>query len=369
MARKFLYLIAFLIVLTIAALVIYRLFPLQIMRTALIPSSNYAALPDVQADRYRDPAMWLARPDQPDNPGRWVPPGEAPTKQDKVAVFYIHPTSYINRAAWNAPLNDAAANELATVFLRGQATAFNGIGKIWAPRYRQATFGAFLTNRLDSEKALNLAYRDVSAAFDEFQHEIGPDMPIILVGHSQGSLHLARLLRERVAGKPIAKRIIAAYVVGWPISRRTDLPLMGLPECERQDQAGCILSWQSFADPADTTMITDVFDSTIGFNGQPRKGTPMICTNPITGTPGSTAPAAANRGTLVPSADLKTATNQPGLVSARCSGRGFLLIGPPPPGFTSYILPGNNFHVFDYSLFWSNIRADAARRAAAFGLK
>ena len=30
------------------------------------------------------------------------------------------------------------------------------------------------------------------------------------------------------------------------------------------------------------------------------------------------------------------------------------------------MLPGNNYHVFDYSLFWANIRADAARRLRAF---
>jgi hypothetical protein len=30
------------------------------------------------------------------------------------------------------------------------------------------------------------------------------------------------------------------------------------------------------------------------------------------------------------------------------------------------VLPGNNYHVFDYSLFWANVRADAERRMAAF---
>ncbi len=39
-----------------------------------------------------------------------------------------------------------------------------------------------------------------------------------LAGHSQGSLHLMRLMAEKVAGKPVAKRIVAAYVVGWPVS-------------------------------------------------------------------------------------------------------------------------------------------------------
>ena len=70
----------------------------------------------------------------------------------------------------------------------------------------------------------------------------------MLAGHSQGSLHLTRLLRDRVASTPLAKRIVAAYVVGWPVSRTVDLPLMGLPECTAPDQAGCILSWQTFGE-------------------------------------------------------------------------------------------------------------------------
>jgi hypothetical protein len=30
------------------------------------------------------------------------------------------------------------------------------------------------------------------------------------------------------------------------------------------------------------------------------------------------------------------------------------------------VLPGNNYHVFDYALFWSNVRADAEARLASF---
>jgi hypothetical protein len=36
------------------------------------------------------------------------------------------------------------------------------------------------------------------------------------------------------------------------------------------------------------------------------------------------------------------------------------------PDLGPLVLPGNNYHVYDYSLFWANIRADAARRTAAF---
>jgi hypothetical protein len=30
------------------------------------------------------------------------------------------------------------------------------------------------------------------------------------------------------------------------------------------------------------------------------------------------------------------------------------------------VLPGNNYHVYDYALFWDAIRADAVRREQAW---
>lgn len=367
LARKFLYLVAILIVLTIASLLAYRLFGDRLIRAAMVPTAQFSPQPVVEVDAYADPAMWFSQPGKGvDDPARWVPEGYQPTDAPTVEIFFIHPTSYLNRSAWNAPLDDQEANDRAKLFIRGQASAFNGIGSVWAPRYRQATFGAFLTTQDNAKKALDLAYKDVLAAFDRFVSEIPADRPIILAGHSQGALHLTHLLRDRVAGKPIAKRIVAAYVVGWPISLSTDLAALGLPACEKPDQTGCILSWQSFAEPADPSQVTGTYDETTGFDGQPRRGTAFLCTNPLTGTQNGTADAAANLGTLFQSADLKSATIEAGRVPARCDDRGFLLIGPPPEGLDSYVLPGNNYHVFDYSLFWANIRADAENRLKAY---
>lgn len=365
LARKFLYVVAVLIVLAIAGAFAYRFFGAQLMRAAMVPGIAFESEPPIPATDYRNAHMWLARPDIPDNPALWTPPAYQPGKSPPAAVFFIHPTSYLQRAHWNAPLDDEEANGRAALFLRGQASAFNEVGAIWAPRYRQATFGAFLTTQAEAEKALDLAYADVAAAFAEFLREIGPDRPIILAGHSQGSLHLSRLLREQVAGRPIAKRVVAAYVVGWPISKVADLPFLGLPECTAADQAGCLLSWQSFAEPSDPSMVTDLYDATNGPTGIPRRGTAMVCTNPLTGTPDAEADAAANLGTLIPAADLRTATIAAGRVPAKCGGRGMLTIGPPVE-LGPYVLPGNNYHVFDYSLFWANVRADAARRRAAW---
>lgn len=365
MARKFLYVVAALIAMTIAAALAYRLFGPQLMKLAMVPGIAFEAQSPLPANAYAGAGRWIARPDKPGNPALWAPPGYAPVADPQAAVFFVHPTSYLNRAHWNAPVDDAAGNDLAATFVRGQASVFNGIGAVWVPAYRQATFGAFLTDKTAANQALDLAYGDVRAAFDTFLAQAG-DRPLILAGHSQGSLHLLRLLKERVAGQPVARRIAAVYLGGWPVSRTADLPALGLPECTRADQAGCILSWQSFGEPADPAMVTDIFDAGPGLTGAARRGTAMICTNPITGTPDSAAPAAANLGTLYPSADLKTATIAPGRVPARCAGRGLVMIGPAPADFQRFVLPGNNYHVFDYSLFWANLRADAARRVASF---
>ncbi|RDE06199.1 DUF3089 domain-containing protein [Sphingomonas aracearum] len=368
MARKFLYVVAFLIVLALGATFAYRIWGPQLLRWTSVPSIAFRAEGALPTRFYDDPQHWLAHPRLADDPARWLPRGVARAAPGNAAVFFIHPTSYLDKRQWNAPLDDADANGRAQLFLRGQASAFNAVGQVWAPRYRQATFGAFLTTGADRDKALDLAFRDVEQAFDRFLAEAG-DRPIILAGHSQGALHLTRLLRDRIADQPVARRVVAAYVVGWPVSRTADLPLLGLPECTRADQAGCILSWQSFAEPADFSLITDVYDATTGFNGSSRRGTPMICTNPITGTPNASAPTTANTGTLIPNGDFTDATLETGRVPARCGEGGFLLIGNNPPSLGGYVLPGNNYHVYDYSLFWADVRADAARRLAAFGAR
>jgi hypothetical protein len=370
LARKFLYVIAFLIFLVVAGAFAYRLFGPELMRIAMVPSAEFIEQKPMPISAWTDRKMWFARPDIPGNPALWVPDGFKPdAAKGNAAVFFIHPTSYLDRFAWNAPLDDAEANDRAQLFIRGQASAFNGVGDIWAPRYRQATFGAFLSGQRESQLALDAAYADVDKAWDAFVAGIPAGKPIILAAHSQGSVHLLRLLRERIANQPVAQRIAAAYVVGWPVSMTADLPTLGLPACATASQANCVLSWQSFAEPADPSQIQTVYDASTGPTGIKRRGTKILCTNPITGVPDTAAPASANKGTIVPSLDLKAGTFKAGAVPARCSAAGFLLIGSEPDGIGTYVLPGNNYHVFDYSLFWADIRADAARRLATFSMK
>ena len=365
-ARRFLYVIAGLIMLTLAGALGWNLFQDQIMRAAFVPGSAFAVPPDATAPNYARPAAWLSRPDLPEDPSRWAPKGFRQTRRPEVAVFYVTPTSYLRRDRWNAPVDDLETNGRLGLFAASQASAFNGVGAIWAPRYRQAVVGAFLKDSDDARKALDFAYRDVERAFDAFIAQIPATEPIILVGHSQGSLHLARLMQRRVAGTPLAKRIVAAYLVGWPLSIEADLPALGLPPCRAPGEAGCVISWQSFSEPADPRQTLEIYDASTGLTGRPRRGTAMLCVNPLTGAPDTAALPSANLGALVPRADFTGADVEKGRVGARCDDSGLLLIGSPPTGFGSYVLPGGNYHVFDYALFWANIRADAEARTASY---
>ncbi|WP_156491377.1 DUF3089 domain-containing protein, partial [Erythrobacter sp. HI0074] len=241
------------------------------------------------ANAYQDPQMWYSRPGlgtgdparyQPaiaetaPDPAARTPSPDAPAAEQSLdrndplattgsvtgepadpqalpefAVFFVPPTSYIQAGGdWNAALGDATTDNRARLFLRGLASPFNRADEIWAPKYRQAAAGAFLTDRPEAQQAIDAAYADVAQAFDYFLDSIAADKPIVLAGHSQGASHILRLLQEKVAGTPVAERVAAVYAPGWPISVEHDLPVLPFPACAAPGQPQCLLAWSAFSD-------------------------------------------------------------------------------------------------------------------------
>lgn len=364
-ARRFLALIFILTIIFVGgAFALYQWGGEVLVRMAT-PTGHYQDPPRSSDPDYSKDSSWLAKPGLANNGSDWVPESVISTKTaHPAALFYLHPTTYLERDRWNAPIDvGGEPAQRAQVFVQTQASAFNNVADAWVPKYRQAAYGAFLLKSDDAQKALNLAYRDVLAAFDAFLAAQPSGKPIILAGHSQGSLHLLRLLADR--RDQLQDRLVSAYVVGWPVSVGADLPAVGLTACASASEIGCVMSWQSFKEPANTQLVTDAWVGTKGLTGSERKRGDMLCSNPLSGTKDGVAPPAANKGTLVPNGDLTKATLEPGGVGARCDG-GFLLIDGAVPDLGTYVLPGNNYHVYDYALFWGSIRADAERRLAAW---
>lgn len=375
MVRRFLNIIAGLTVLVILAGFALYIWWDRAADFAFVPSQEFVEQDAFAQNAYQDPAMWFSRPGiGVDDPARWQPalreedrtsPAAPEQRPGDFAVFFIHPTSYFERANWNAPIDHAESQRIARIYVRGMASPFNHASEIWAPRYRQATFGAFLTDAPEGQRAIDAGYRDVRQAFEYFLSSIAPDTPIVLAGHSQGSLHLLRLLRDEVAASAAAPRIAAVYAIGWPISVDHDLPELGFPACATATQPSCVMSWSSFAEPADPRRLLETYRESRAANGEARGDSPILCTNPLTGMVGGEALADANLGTLIPDAGYTTGELVAGAVPARCDERGLLLIGDPPE-VGDAVLPGNNYHVYDITLFWRNLQRDVARRVEAW---
>jgi hypothetical protein len=365
MARKFLYLILAGILIYLGGRLALQFYPGALSRVAFVPGGKFEPQPPLAADVYADRRMWLSYPGQANDPAHFQPQGAPAAPPLDAAVFFIHPTSYMSKEHWNAPLDDAESRARAALFVRGLASPFAGSALLYAPRYRQAALGAFLTEDPAARFALDLAYADVRLAFRRFVEEVPRDAPIVLVGHSQGALHVLRLLREEVAGKPLAKRIAAAYAIGWPVSPERDLSALGLPACDRPGRAGCIASYLSFAEPADAGMIREAWEAQTAPDGRTYKGVSLLCFNPLRGDLGGSAPATSNLGTLVPDMAMSGGVLTPGLVGAACRPDGLLSIGA-PAAMGPFVLPGNNYHVYDIPLFWANLRADVSARVASW---
>lgn len=364
-ARRFLMLIFLLTLIVVGGAFAIFQFGGNVLLKSATPTGHFVAAEAGVGPDYARLENWIARPGIASNPSLWVPKGAVEAVIDEpAAAFYVHPTTYLERDRWNAPIDVAGqAGQRARLFVQSQASALNLVSQIWAPKYRQAAFGAFLLKSEDADKALNLAYVDVLAAFDIFLARQPKDKPIILAGHSQGALHLLRLLKDR--SLELKGRLVAAYVVGWPVGVTSDLPVTGLRSCASFDQVGCVVSWQSFKEPENTDLITDAWVGTKGLTGIKRSRDDMLCTNPLTGTKDGSAPANANLGTLVPDGSYSSAALEQSRVGARCD-HGFLMIDGDIPNLGPYVLPGNNYHVYDYALFWGSIRDDAERRLAAW---
>ena len=121
----------------------------------------------------------------------------------------------------------------------------------------------------------------------------------------------------------------------------------------------------SFGEPANADLILKEWSKTKGSTGGERRQADVLCVNPVTGTKNGAATPEDNPGTLVPSADLRSGALQPGAVGAHCD-KGLLILDGAIPALGPFVLPGNNYHVYDYALFWGAIRPMRQRRLAAW---
>jgi hypothetical protein len=209
---------------------------------------------------YSKAANWLCLPDRKDvcstplattalNPNGYGSTGPSPVaKNPPLDCFYVYPTVSGDRGL-NSDLIPDASERLAA---QSQFARFAGVCRTFAPLYRQLTTGAIAAaaTGADIGPPRNLAYRDVLAAFRNYLASRSSGRPFVLVGHSQGSWHLQRLIAEEIEGKPIARRMRLAIIPGFnllvPQGRLVGGTLKSTPLCSRPAETGCVISYVSY---------------------------------------------------------------------------------------------------------------------------
>ncbi len=363
--------------------------------TAITPKVAFGPDTTPPPPDYATPAAWAVTPEAPAK-SALTPPGIAAIRPEvaEVDVFFVHPTTFFGTRNWNATIDDPRASEgVDELVVPAQASVFNGRCRIYAPRYRQATLYAFVKPDDNGRSALELAYSDVERAFQHYLSHHNQGRPFVLASHSQGTCHSIRLLEEVIAPSPLRERLVAAYLIGyWLPEEKLSSNLAAVPPCTSPDDVGCIVAWDTFGQGGGPDHVRDRAEHwypTGDGRGEWRRraGTRALCINPLTGRRDTEpAPADANLGAVHPvirgmplRADLFFGEEPIGMtttglsrplrhhVSARCSGDGFLYISRPrAAAFRMAVLPGRNYHNYDYGLFYMNLRADIERRVAAF---
>jgi len=340
---------------------------------------------------YSESKHWASLPTKPDAADLTAADADTSDNQSAaVDVFYIYPTTYFGPGGWNAEMTtDQHAALTVDNMLATQASAFNACCRIYAPHYRQAHIGAFISRETDAGfKALDLAYSDVEKAFDYFLEHHNKGRPFIIASHSQGSLHAQRLLVRRVDETALQKRLVAAYLLGyWMPSDMFERSLKNIPVCAHAEKTGCVITYDSYdvAGPGPgrlpDTGVPHWYQE--GWEWSDNKRT--VCVNPLSWRADLELVARENNlGALTTQIDSSffnfILNRNPGYentklssvdlahTSASCHESGSLLIDSQVDN--AYSNPGSgedrSFHKYDWNFFYMNIRENAGQRIAAF---
>jgi hypothetical protein len=247
--------------------------------TAQAPAS---AQPD-----YTQDSAWICLPGRDDacsrplattalNANGYGSTGQAiPAKDPPVDCFYVYPT-VSHDPGLNSDL-DAGAEEHGAAFI--QFARFAGVCRTFAPLYRQMTLSTIPKAAAGESLAapFMVAYGDVVAAWHDFLAHRNSGRPFVLIGHSQGSIHLERLIAEEIDGKPLARQMLSAILLGWavevPEGKSVGGTFKSIPLCTKAGETGCVVTYMSFRASAPPPA-----GSFLGRAAQP--GMTAGCTNP-----------------------------------------------------------------------------------------
>ena len=249
---------------------------------ATVPSNPYEGY---VSEQYGSGANWLCHPlaeenicERPLHTTIVHTDGTAELEEHVAAVdppvdcFYVYPTLSVDVA----PNSDLEPGDEEVFAVLNQAARLNSVCRVYAPVYRQVTIAALFNSSIEMD--WELAYDDVENAWKHYIANDNQGRGIILVGHSQGSSHLRRVIQDEIEGVPeLEELLVAAYLIGMTMEVPLDADIGGsfqsTPLCRDPAQIGCVVTYASFRD-------TEPPPSNTHFGGTSNENTIAGCNNP-----------------------------------------------------------------------------------------
>lgn len=266
--------------------------------------------------------------------------------QDSVDVFYVYPTLIVSKKdrRWNVPIEDSTQRKkVINTAVRLQASAWGSSGSLYIPYYRQAHLRSYYNLESGGTTALLLAYSDVKAAFEYYLEHYNHGRGIILAGHSQGSTHVAALLRDFFDGKPLQNQLVAAYIpgIGFDKNQFCTIPFMDHP-----DQTGGFVTWNTFKKRFDKEKYK-------WYKGK-------VVINPVTWDTMAIAKRELHKGFLFSNGKMYKNS------FVTHVGNGVIWISTPHFPYRYLIFTMRNYHIGDVNLFWKDIRENSLLRVQTY---
>ncbi|HEY1591230.1 MAG TPA: DUF3089 domain-containing protein [Solirubrobacteraceae bacterium] len=312
-----------------------------------------------------------------------------PVAHPGIDCFYVYPTVSGQRSG-NANLQIDPADRSIALY---QAARYSQYCRVFAPMYRQLTIvarsnGAF--GKPTSKPDPATAYSDIRDAFLTYLRKHNRGRGFVLIGHSQGSSVLRRLIASEVDPRPaVRKLLVSAIVLGGDVVVNRGTGIGGdfkhIPACRSASQTGCVIAYSTYDQ---TPPVGALFGHPVSINGKPitNPNLQVLCTNPAALGGGSGvitpiqpsqpfAPGLFALGIAALKYDVPVPHtvwwSAPGSYRARCetvNGATVLMISPlrgaPLPAPSP--VPAWGLHLLDAQVALGNLVSDVKTEAAAF---
>ncbi len=254
------------------------------------PQPTAAATEPSSRTDYGVAANWLCKPGMANNPcevniDATIVKADGSTTVQKytgnpnapIDCFYVYPTVSLDPFTQS----DLIPGPEEFNVVKAQLARFGSQCRIYAPMYRQFSLGA-LRARMSGGAAVPTrgtpadAAADVDDAWAYYLKNENQGRGVVLIGHSQGSGQLIRLITSKIDGKADQAKIVSAIIMGGTVQVPKGADVGGtfknIPACRTAGQTGCVITFSSFRDnvpPSD--------NASFGLN---RGETEALCTNP-----------------------------------------------------------------------------------------